>query len=113
MIYLKILIALSGISFITYALSYFLNPKMRVEFEKLQISRFGKLVGAFEFLGGLGMLIGLLSTPILRLSSLGLTVMMVLALIIRIVHMNHFKFMLQAILFIGINGYIFYESLSM
>lgn len=109
--FLTILTLLSGIAFVGYALSFYLFPQMRVEFEKLDIDKYSRLVTFFELLGGLGMITGLFYHPILIISSLGLTVMMILALLMRIYYMNHFKFMIQSLIFALINGYIFYHSI--
>ena len=108
--FLKGITLLSGIAFICYALSFYLFPQMRLEFEKLEIDQYSRLITFFELLGGIGMIIGIFYNPILIISSLGLTIMMILALFMRIYYMNHFKFMIQALILTIINGYIFYHS---
>lgn len=101
----------SGLSFIAYALMFVITPKMRVEFDKLNIRKYSIVIVTLEALGGLGLIVGLFIPPILILSSGGLTILMLLALIMRLYNMNNFKFMYQALFFFLVNGYIFTQSI--
>ena len=104
---------ISGLSFIGYSLSYLFKPSMREEFKKLQIQKFSLLVVTLEFLGGVGLLVGIYSKEIALLSSGGLSLMMFLAVSIRIYYLNHWKFMLQGVIFFIINGIIFFKTLNL
>jgi uncharacterized membrane protein YkgB len=85
---------------------------MREEFKKLQIQKFSILVVTLEFLGGVGVLVGIFSEEISLISSGGLSLMMFLAVSIRIYYLNHWKFMMQGVIFFIINGIIFLNTLT-
>ena len=108
-----ITIILSSLSFIGYSLAYFIAPKLRTEFKELKIDKLSKLVVFLELLGAFGLLIGFFFTPILIVSSLGLSVLMLLGVLIRLRHKQHFKLTLQALFFMLLNGFIFFETINL
>jgi hypothetical protein len=101
----------SSISFLAYTCAYLVAPEMRSEFEELKIEKMSNLVVTLEFLGALGLIVGLFYTPIAILSSLGLSVLMFLGVVIRVKNKNSLKLTLQAIFFMFLNGYIFWETI--
>ena len=105
-------IVFSSFSFLAYTVAYFVAPKLRTEFEELKISKLSKLVVGLELLGALGLLVGILFNPILIISSLGLSVLMLLGVSIRLKQKQHFKLTLQAGFFMLLNGFIFWESIN-
>lgn len=78
------LILLLAFIFISYGLLCLLTDHMKVEFQRYGLSRFRKLTGALELLGGAGLLVGLTYNPILMLSSSGLALLMFLGVLVRL-----------------------------
>ena len=85
---------------------------MKSEFERFGLERFGPLTAVLELVGGLGLLIGLKYQLILVLSSAGLALLMLLGVSVRIKVKDTFMVTFPAILFMFLNAYIFFVSLS-
>ncbi|MAW07690.1 MAG: hypothetical protein CME61_05350 [Halobacteriovoraceae bacterium] len=81
MTYLTII---SSIAFLIYGILCIFTNHMVDEFERYGLIKFRILTGILEVLGGLGLLVGLKNKPIMLISSLGLTLLMVLGVITRI-----------------------------
>ena len=77
-------IVLTGLTFIVYGSLCLLTDHMVTEFTRYGLSRFRKLTGILELLGGVGLIVGLFYPPILFLSSLGLSVLMFLGVLVRL-----------------------------
>jgi hypothetical protein len=103
---------LSSLAFLVYAISYFLSPHMKSEFERFDLKDFGLFVIVLEILGAIGLLVGLLYNPILLLSSGGLSLLMLLGLMTRIRMKDGFWVSLPAIALMILNGYIFYLGMA-
>jgi len=101
-------VLISSLSFIAYSISYFISPHMKSEFKRFNLEKLGILTTFLEILGALGLLIGLLFKTILLISSGGLALMMLLALMIRIKSKDSLLISLPAIFYIILNVYIFY-----
>lgn len=80
---------------------------MKAEFKRYGLERFRLMTGALEVLGGLGILVGLLSGPLFLVSTLGLTMLMILGLLVRIKLKDTFKEMLPALILMLLNFYLF------
>ena len=104
-------ILVSSLSFIAYTLAFLFTAGLRSEFKALKVEKFSNLVVLLEFLGAIGLLVGYFYKPILLLSSLGLSTLMFLGVLLRIIHKNHFKFTLQALFFMILNAYIFFKTI--
>jgi hypothetical protein len=74
----------SGLAFVLYGGLCVFSDHMKIEFERYGLLRFRKLVGVVEFLGGLGLFVGLFSSKILIFSASGLALLMVLGLGVRL-----------------------------
>ncbi len=81
---------------------------MKTEFERFNLKKFGLFIIVLEILGALGLLLGLLFTPILLLSSGGLALLMLIGLITRIKLNDSFLVAFPAIFFMVLNTAIFY-----
>ncbi len=81
---------------------------MKTEFERFNLKKFGLIIIVLEILGALGLLLGLLFTPVLLLSSAGLALLMLLGLITRIKLNDSLLVTLPAALFMLLNTVIFY-----
>ena len=102
----------SSISFMGYAISYFISPKMKNEFKRFGLKRYGTTVILFELLGALGLLFGLYFPLLLMISSLGLTVLMLMGVLVRIKVKDGFLVTLPAGFYMVLNAFIFWKSLS-
>jgi hypothetical protein len=98
---------LSGLAFICYGSLCLVNGAMTEEFKRYGLTRFRKLVGFLEVLGGIVLLIGMSFPPLLIFSSAGLTLLMLLGVIVRIRIKDSFILILPALILMLINTYIF------
>jgi len=102
----------SSFSFIVYSISYVISPHMKREFERFNLKKLGFLIIALEIVGALGLLIGLRFNLILLISSGGLAILMLLAVMIRIKVKDSLLISLPAIFYMILNAYIFYVAIS-
>jgi len=108
----KICILISSLSFFTYAVSYFTSPHMKKEFKRFGLEKIGLLIIILQFMGATGLMLGLKFNPILTISSLGLTLLMLCGFIVRIKLKDSFWISLPAIFYMGLNTYIFLFSIN-
>ena len=80
----KILITLSGLSFIIYGLSSLFSKKMISEFKRWGYLDHRLLLGTLQFLGGLGILLGLKFDILVPICSSSLMLLMLAAIGVRI-----------------------------
>ena len=106
-------VLLSSFSFIGYTISYFISPHMKSEFERFNLKHLGLFIIILESLGALGLLGGLLYTPLLLLASGGLSLLMFLGLVTRFKLKDNLWVSLPAFFFMVLNGYIFYLGLAL
>lgn len=104
-----ICVLISSLSFYGYVLAYFVSPHMKSEFKRFDLEKLGLLTIVLEFLGATGLLVGLLFSPILMISSLGLALLMLSGLLVRIRSRDSVWVSLPAFFFMCLNGYIFYR----
>ncbi len=76
------------------------------------LAKFGIIITASQFLGAIGLIIGLKFNPILTLSSLGLALLMLSGLIVRIKLRDSIWISLPALFYLGLNTYIFMASIN-
>lgn len=77
-------VLISAVLFLIYGLLCLFSNGMEAEFERYGLSRFRRPTGAFEVLGGVGLLVGLLISEIMLVASAGLALLMLLGLVARI-----------------------------
>ncbi len=85
---------------------------MKNEFKRFNLERIGLITIILEFLGATGLLVGLVYNPILILSSLGFSILMICGLIVRLRMKDNIWFTLPAVLFMILNIYIFVVSVK-
>ena len=108
----KICILISSLSFFAYAVSYFTSPHMKKEFKRFGLEKIGLLTIILQFMGATGLILGLKFNPILTISSLGLTLLMLSGLIVRIKLKDSIWISLPAFFYMGLNTYIFLASIN-
>jgi DoxX-like family len=106
-----ILIWLSALSFLFYGISYFTSQKLKDEFKRYGLAKFGPLTAVLEILGATGLLVGLQVPLILSVASGGLAVLMLLGFGVRMKIKDGFWLSLPSFLFMLLNAYVFYGSL--
>ncbi|GAA3951965.1 DoxX family protein [Hymenobacter algoricola] len=106
-----ILIGLSALSFLFYGISYFTSQKLKDEFKRYGLAKFGPLTAVLEILGAVGLVVGLRVPLILSVASGGLALLMLLGFGVRVKIKDGFWLSLPSFLFMLLNAYIFYESL--
>jgi uncharacterized membrane protein YphA (DoxX/SURF4 family) len=74
----------SAVLFLAYGALCLFSNGMEEEFERYGLSRFRRLTGALEVLGGLGLLVGLLAPQVMVVASAGLALLMLLGVIARV-----------------------------
>tara|TARA_B110000305_G_scaffold31373_1_gene30108 strand:- start:260 stop:598 length:339 start_codon:yes stop_codon:yes gene_type:complete len=105
-------ILISSLSFFGYAVSYFISPHMKIEFKRFGLGKIGLLTIILEFIGAVGLIVGLKFNPLLVVSSFGLALLMLVGLIVRIRLKDTIWVSLPALLFMGLNTYIFWVSIN-
>lgn len=103
-----LLVVFSGVSFLIYGIGSFNSKKMNSEFKRWGYKDYRYLIGTFQLLGGIGLLIGLFFKPLIILSSLCLTIMMIVAVYVRFKIRDPFEMILPALFYTLINGLITY-----
>ena len=73
----------TAVAFLVYGIACFFSRALTAEFERWGLRSIQRLTGSLEILGGLGLLVGFFSPTIRCMSSSGLALMMVCALLVR------------------------------
>ena len=85
---------------------------MKEEFKRFNLERLGLLTIILEISGATGLIIGLIFTPILLISSLGLALLMFFAFIVRIKLKDSVRASLPSFFYMCLNAYIFWIALE-
>ena len=102
----------SSLSFLFYGLLSFFSEKMKNEFKRWNISQFRIIVGIAQLLGGIGLIIGFFVPVFMFLSSFGLSILMLLGFILRIMVNDGFLKSLPSLFYFLLNAYIFLNILE-
>ena len=106
----KLLILFSGVSFISYGIGSFNSKRMRSEYARWGFKHYRYLIGGFQFLGGLGLFLGLYFEPLIPLSSASLLLLMLAAMGVRIKIKDKPLKILPAFFYAAINFLILIKS---
>jgi len=109
----RVAVLLSSISFFAYVADYFRSPHMRNEFERFGMAKLGLSIIVLQFLGALGLLVGLWFHPVLTLASLGLALLMLSGLIVRRKSKDSLWVSLPATFYCLMNAYICWASITL
>jgi hypothetical protein len=103
---------LSMISFLVYGASCLTTRKMDLEFKRYGLIHLKTLTGSLQIAGSLGIAAGFFFPYLTALASLGLTLMMFVACVVR-ARLNDSLFQrIPAFFFFLVNLFILYSSLS-
>lgn len=108
----KTVILISSVSFYAYTVYYFTSSKMKSEFKRFGLEKFGLFVIMLQFFGATGLMIGLKFNTLLTLSSLGLALLMFSGLIVRLKIKDSVWVSLPATFYMVLNAYIFIISIN-
>jgi len=109
--FFDVLILFSSISFLGYGITYFTTSKMKKEFIRFGLEKYGVLTAILQLTGALGLLLGLKFDFVLVISSGGLTLLMLFGVGVRLHVKDGLLLTLPALFFLFLNVYIFYKSL--
>ena len=84
---------------------------MKLEFKRFNLEKTGFFIILLEFLGAIGLLVGLKFYLILLISSLGLSLLMLMGVIVRIKLKDNILIIFPAFFYMLLNGFIFYVSI--
>ena len=106
------IIIFTGISFLIYGFNSLFSTRMFNEFERWGFSKYRKLISYLQILGACGLILGLKLNIILIASSLCLSIMMFVAIIVRIKINDNISRILPAITYFVLNVLILNYSLQ-
>ncbi len=109
---ITIVLIFSSSSFLFYGISYFTSTKMKSEFKRFGLEKFGTMTAILEIMGGVGLVIGLQFNFILVISAAGLALLMFLGILVRIKVKDSIRITLPALFFMLLNLYILYANLT-
>ena len=98
--------ALSAVAFLFYGVVCLLSPRMEVEFQRYGLARYRMLVGALEFLGAIGLLVGYFNRPVLIVAAAGLALTMLMGIATRIRVGDSLVQTLPAIVLLIMNAFV-------
>lgn len=108
----KIGVLISSFSFFAYTIYYFKSSKMKMEFKRFGLEKFGLIIMTLQFLGATGLLVGLLFNPLLIISSLGLALLMLAGFLVRLKLKDGILVSLPALFYMSLNAYIFLITIN-
>ncbi len=100
------LVFFSAISFFAYGSACFLSAYMRREFDRYHLGSQRMLVGGLQLCAAVGLLAGLSQPWMGRAASAGLTVMMLIAVGVRIKIKDTLPQTTPALLYLALNAYL-------
>ena len=102
----------SAISFLFYGITSFFSKRMLSEYARWGYKDYRILLGCLKFLGGIGLLVGIVNSTLLTVASFLLTFMMITAVFVRIKIKDSITQMFPAILYTVLNFIILYNSMA-
>ena len=102
----------SAISFLFYGITSFFSKRMLSEYARWGYKDYRILLGCLQFLGGIGLLVGIVNSTLLTVASFLLTFMMITAVFVRIKIKDSITQMFPAILYTVLNFIILYNSMA-
>ena len=101
----------SALSFIIYGVSSFYSKRMISEYLRWGCQNYRALIASLQLLAGIGLLLGIVYPLLLSLVSSSLTLMMLVAIFVRIRINDTLINTLPAVFYAVLNFIIFYNSL--
>ena len=111
MLFENILIYFSAISFIFYSINSLYSKRLISEFDRWGYGKFRILIASFQLLAGIGFIIGIYFSFLISIVSFLLSVMMLVAIFVRIKVKDDVIEIFPAIFYASLNLIIFYNSI--
>jgi len=105
-----LLILISSVSFLGYGSACFFSPYLKCEFERYGFASKRTLVGTLQLLASLGLILGFWKPVLGSAASFGLTLMMLLAILVRIRIKDSFLQTLPALFYLLLNLYLLLQG---
>jgi hypothetical protein len=105
-----IMTVVSAVLFLAYGLLCLFSDSMEAEFQRFGLSRFRRMTGSLEVLGGVGLLVGLRVPEVLLVASGGLALLMALGLGARVRVRDSLLASLPAAVLLAANVAIFFAA---
>ena len=102
------IVLISAFSFLFYSARSILSKKMLLEYSRWGLKKFRITISFIQFLAAFGLIFGLYNSHLLLLASFFLTIMMFIAIIVRVKIKDSFIASLPAIFYMFLNLTIFY-----
>ena len=100
----------SAFSFLFFGFGCFFLSQMKKEFVRYGLTKFRKVVGVLQLVGGLGLLLGYFYSPTVQAAAaLSLSILMVLGFGVRLKIRDGIFQSAPSLLYALLNGYIFYQ----
>lgn len=100
------LVIFSAVSFFSYGTACFLHPRLKQEFVRYGFGPQRGVIGGLQVLAACGLLAGLIHPWMGKAAAGGLSLMMLVAVGVRIKIRDNFLQTLPAATYLGINGYL-------
>ena len=107
----NIFIYFSAFSFLFYSINSLYSKRLIKEFERWGYSKFRFVIAFFQFLAGVGFIVGIYFSPLISIVSFLLFIMMIFAIYARIKVNDTLIEMFPAIFYALLNLIIFYFSI--
>jgi hypothetical protein len=104
------LAVLTGFAFLGYGVACLRSEHMRREFERFGLGRFRRVTGLLEVAGGAGLVLGLWYLPLLSVSAVGLSLLMLLAVLTRLRLRDRLVIIGPAFVLLLVNGSLAVEA---
>jgi hypothetical protein len=105
--YNSVLILVIAAAFIYYGTLCLVLPKMVAEFNRFGLSAYRRMTGILQLLGAIGLIVGLLVSPIIGfLAALGLCILMLLGFGVRIKIKDSIGEVMPSFVLMIINAYL-------
>ncbi|MBC7456946.1 MAG: DoxX family protein [Bdellovibrionaceae bacterium] len=101
----------SSIAFFFYGSSCLRSQRMIFEFERYRLAKYRTITGVLQILGSVGLIAGFFNPWFSLVASLGLSIQMFLGVIVRFRIRDSLIQASPALLFCGLNLFIFWHSL--
>lgn len=110
--FVKLLILFAAMSFFFFGFNCVFSNKMKLEFKRYGLVNYRNMTGILQILGSFGLLLGLKFPVFITISSAGLSILMLMGVITRVVIKDTITQLLPAIFYLCICLYFFLISLS-
>ena len=107
-----IIILINSFSFFIYGVNSLYSNRMINEFKRWGFSKYRKHISILQILGATGLVVGIKYNLILVISSLGLSIMMFFAILVRVKIQDNISRVLPGMTYLLLNIIILYYSLS-